>query len=321
MEKRLDQEVNMDIYLDENTGKYYTWDGSKFVEYAGQGQGTNSSGNGPKIGDKPQDDSDLADEAEHEAELEKEKAEGGEEEGQSGESEDQRIERVKKALDSQEIKKGIESDNVRMSQRERERQREMARKAAEQAGGTAFNGGIREFEKDLKDFMNNEVKEIEMATWSRQNRRYVDSPFIMQGTRLEDNMNMPSIGVYFDQSGSWGPEDVERGKNAIACLYELQKKGKIKFELKYFGNRVSTDPNNVGGGTGAGYDLIMDIKNMKYDNVVVMTDDDFDSWNEITRAPNIKVDGAVWFLWRGGADSKRLQAHLRGKKRNRNYNI
>ena len=48
---------------------------------------------------------------------------------------------------------------------------------------------------------------------------------------------------------------------------------------------------------------------------------DFDRWDQITQAPNIKVDGAVWFLWRNGEVSHRLQEHLRGKKRNRNYNI
>lgn len=298
----------MIVYLDENTGKYYTWDGSKFVEYKSNNQNT-------QIGDRPADSDSLADEQEHEQEVEKERAEGD-----AVEPEEQRIEKAKKAMDSDEVKKGIESDNIRISQRERQKQREKARKAAQQAGGTAFNGGIQAFEKDLKDFMNNEVKEVEMQTWSRQNRRYVDSPFIMPGTRMEDNQNIPSIGVYFDQSGSWGVEDVERGKNAIACLYELQKKKKIKFELKYFGNEVSTDPNKVGGGTGAGEKLILDIRNMKYDNVVVMTDNDFDSWNEITRAPNIKVKGAVWFLWRGGEVSKRLQDHLKGK-RVRNYNI
>ena len=46
-----------------------------------------------------------------------------------------------------------------------------------------------------------------------------------------------------------------------------------------------------------------------------------DRWNEIIQAPNIKVDGAVWFLWRNGEVSHRLQEHLRGKKRTRNYNI
>lgn len=296
----------MVVYLDEKTGKYYTWDGSKFVEYNTQS---------PQIGNKPNDGDKLSDEEEHEQEVQKDAS------AESDEQEKQRIEKAKKALDSDEVKKGIEADNIRISQRERQRQREKAKKAAQQAGGTAFNGGIKAFEKDLKDFMNNEVKEVEMSTWSRQNRRYVNSPFIMPGTRLEDNTNMPSIGVYFDQSGSWGSDDVERGKNAIACLYELQKKGKIKFELKYFGNRVSTDPNNVGGGTGAGKELILDIKNMKYDNVVVMTDRDFDSWSEILEAPNIKVDGAVWFLWRNGEVSKRLQEHLKGKKRNRNYDI
>ena len=296
----------MVVYLDEKTGKYYTWDGSKFVEYNTQS---------PQIGNKPNDGDKLSDEEEHEQEVQKDAN------AESDEQEKQRIEKAKKALDSDEVKKGIEADNIRISQRERQRQREKAKKAAQQAGGTAFNGGIKAFEKDLKDFMNNEVKEVEMSTWSRQNRRYVNSPFIMPGTRLEDNTNMPSIGVYFDQSGSWGSDDVERGKNAIACLYELQKKGKIKFELKYFGNRVSTDPSNVGGGTGAGKELILDIKNMKYDNVVVMTDRDFDSWGEILEAPDIKVDGAVWFLWRNGEVSKRLQEHLKGKKRNRNYDI
>lgn len=296
----------MVVYLDEKTGKYYTWDGSKFVEYNAQR---------PQIGNKPGEGDKLSDEEEHEQEVQNDA------DAESEEQEKQRIEKAKKALDSDEVKKGIESDNIRISQRERQRQREKAKKAAQQAGGSAFNGGIQAFEKDLKDFMNNEVKEVEMSTWSRQNRRYVNSPFIMPGTRLEDNMNMPSIGVYFDQSGSWGSDDVERGKNAIACLYELQKKNKIKFELKYFGNRVSTNPNDVGGGTGAGKELILDIKRMKYDNVVVMTDRDFDSWNEITEAPDIKVDGAVWFLWRNGEVSKRLQSHLKGKKRNRNYNI
>ena len=313
----------MIVYLDENTGKYYVWDGSQFVEYKGQDNKGNSGGGGsaPQIGAKPEDDDDVADAQEREQEIEKERAEDGERGQGDEEAEAQRIEKAKQAMQDAETKQGIEADNIRVSQKERQRQREKARQAAKQAGGTAFNGGIQAFEKDLRDFMNNAVKEVEVSTWSRQNRRYVNSPFVMQGTRLEDNPEIPSIGVYFDQSGSWGADDVEKGKNAIACLYELQKKKKIDFELKYFGNRVSTNPKEVGGGTGAGKLLIEDIKNMKYDNVVVMTDADFDSWSEILQAPNITVKGAVWFLWRNGEVSHRLQEHLRGKKRNRNYNI
>lgn len=155
------------------------------------------------MGDKGDKDFQDQEEKERQAQIDQETKDG---DGQSGESDKDRVNRIKNAMADQNTANGIEADNIRASQKERERRKKAARRNADQyrnASGKSFD--ISAFEKDFSKFIANEVAEVEVEdpSWSRKNRRYINSPFIMPGTRREIlNGPVPTVRVYFDHSGS-----------------------------------------------------------------------------------------------------------------------
>ena len=296
------------LYIDDSTGTYYTWDGSKFVRY--------NSNKNVQMGDKGDQNFQDQEEKERQAKIDQETKDG---EGQSADSAKDRVSRIKNAMSDQNTASGMESDIVRASQKERERRKKAARKNADQynkSSGKAFD--ISAFERDFSKFIANEVAEVEIEdpSWSRKNRRYTSSPFIMPGTRREIlNGPVPTVRVYFDHSGSWDENKIAVGKRVIESITSgYVAKKKLILEVLYFGNQVSENPNDTGGGT-YGTPIMEDIKKYKPDNVIIMTDSDISDITTMT-----KVKGGVFLLFKGGV-STNLQQSIKGKKFTRSYEI
>ena len=221
-------------------------------------------------------------------------------------------------MSDQNTASGMESDIVRASQKERERRKKAARKNADQYAGGSGKADIKAFEKDFSKFIANEVAEVEIEdpSWSRKNRRYTSSPFIMPGTRREIlNGPVPTVRVYFDHSGSWDENKIAVGKQVIEAITSgYVAKKKLILEVLYFGNQVSETPNGTGSGT-EGTPIMEDIKKYKPDNVIIMTDSDISDIVTTTR-----VKGGVFLLFKGGV-STNLQQSIKGKKFTRSYEI
>jgi len=234
-----------------------------------------------------------------------------------------RIKKIQDTFNDPESREGIKSDNVRHKQNSAKAKKERADAAAEAAKrGKATMADINAFKRDLKTFMQNEIKLSEKRSYGVVNRRFLNTPFKMQGKYKVQEKKLPSVGVYFDQSGSWTDNDVQRGYDAIACLFEFKKKKQIELEVQFFSNRIYNTPEAArdDGGTAAGALLIEDIKKKGFDNVIVMTDHDFDSWGEIRSATPVKIKGAAWFLWKSGDKSYELVDHIISKHV-REYNV
>ena len=109
---------------------------------------------------------------------------------------------------------------------------------------------------------------------------------------------------------------------AIGILNNYVKRGEITIYIYYFANHIHSNQEDAvaEGGTHAGAELIEHIQSTRPDNVIVMTDGDFDWTGEIAQAPVIKVPGAVWFLFRR-EESQLLQQHLQGKRQTRKFMI
>ena len=318
-ENRLTEAIN--IYKDDSTGDIYIYDGKELVKVGNMNTipEPDDSRRGIGIGDMGSEEDQQKAKEWREAEIEKEKQEHPElydddEEEESEEEKEERLKRIKNMLSDESTGKAAEEESSKKINREMAK-----KKAAKEKDVKQHTSDIKQFPESLKRFIADQLKKIKQKTWKVTNPRYEGSGIMRRGTRKVQNKVVPVINVYFDQSGSWGPADIKVGEEAIGILNNYVKRGEIKINVYYFGNWISDSPNNCGGGTAAGKELIEHIQATKPTNVIVMTDDDFDHWDEITEAPNISVPGAVWFLFRNGLESKRLQAHLKGRSQTQKF--
>lgn len=180
--------------------------------------------------------------------------------------------------------------------------------------------------KGFQDFLNSLYRAIALQvhteetrddTWSAISRRNSGNGVLQQGKKFNElpNRKIPIIDFYFDQSGSWGPDDIKVGNKAVEALLEMEEKGQIKINIYYFGNCVSTDPNNVGGGTSGWNDIVKNVIATQATNVVIMTDDDMEDWWRPQDQEPLRytVPGYVWYLWRYGLNAPRLPRDLKGR--------
>ena len=195
------------------------------------------------------------------------------------------------------------------------------KKAEAEAKRYSANNGIKDFVLDLNRLIKSEVRAITKSSWGKMNKKSEGSGVMKPGKTKKKNTKIPRLFVYFDVSSSWGSQDHQVGIQAVETLNTYVKKNQLVVELYYFGDRVSSDPNECGGGTGAGAKLIEHVEINKPDNVCVMTDSDFDDWGDIFKAPKITVPGGVFLLFRHGQISKGLIDRLRGKRMSKYYSF
>jgi hypothetical protein len=180
--------------------------------------------------------------------------------------------------------------------------------------------------KGFQDFLNSLYRAIalQVATeearddsWSAINRRNSGAGVLRQGQKVNElpNRKIPVIDFYFDQSGSWGPSDIEVGKKAVSALAEMEKNGQIKINLYYFGDHVNTVPEHIGGGTSAWNEIVKNVISTQATNVIIMTDGDMERrWRPNDSAPlKYTVPGYVWYLWKNGENAPRLPRDLKGR--------
>ena len=301
------------IYMDDPTGDMYIWNGKKLVKIG------NST---PQIGDQGDKEFQDREEEERKAQIEKEK----EEAEQAGEPTDdyeeteeeknQRLADIRNMLGDDSMASEVESETRNKVDKELRK-----KKAAEKKEQEKYHSSMQRFRESLRRFIANEVKEIRDRTFKREDPSYEGSGIIRPGRMIDDNTKIPKINVYFDQSGSWGADDIKKGQEAIGVLNNYVSRGEITIDLYYFANHIHETADACENGTHAGAELIEHIISTKPDNVIVMTDSDFDWTGEIASAPSIKVPGAVWLLFRQGDRSVELQKHLKGKKQTRVFDF
>lgn len=322
-------ERDVHIYMDDATGDMYIWNGSNFIKIGN---------NTPQIGDKGDKDFQSQEEEERKKQIEKEKEERGKSTEETGdgdgeisdedddyeeteEERQQRLDDIRSMLGDESIGADIEKESRQKIDKELRK-----KKSAEEKEKEKYTSSMQRFRESLRRFIANEVQEIRDRTFKREDPSYEGSGIIRPGRMIDDNGKIPKINVYFDQSGSWGQSDIKKGEEAIGVLNNYVKRGEITIDLYYFANEIHNTPGpcRQEGGTGAGPELIKHVISTKPDNVIVMTDSDFDwrgyedDWQKVSP---IKVKGAVWLLFRQGKRSLTLQKYLKGKKQTRVFDF
>ena len=183
------------------------------------------------------------------------------------------------------------------------------------------SGDLNAFKHSIEKFMRDTLGDAREYTWRRFNKNLVGTGLLGKGRGTSHNQKIPKLAVYFDQSASWGQDDVERGFRAISTLNEYVKRGQLKIEVYYFAVDIhdTPEPARREGGTCRADKLLEDIAAKKPNNVVIMTDGDVDSMDN---TKYVTVDGGVWLLFKNALYmSKDLPEHLRGKKLNKIFTL
>jgi hypothetical protein len=178
--------------------------------------------------------------------------------------------------------------------------------------------------KGFQEFLNSLYRAVALQvhaeetrddSWSALSRRNSGAGVLRQGQKINElpGKKIPVIDFYFDQSGSWGPRDIEVGKKAVAALADMEEKGQIKLNIFYFADEVSSTP--VGGGTSGWNEIVKNVITTQATNVVIMTDADMQNWWSPKNQPPLRytVPGYVWYLWRDGENAPRLPQDLKGR--------
>lgn len=175
------------------------------------------------------------------------------------------------------------------------------------------------FLKQLDRLIQSQLKRIQQGTYKVPSKKRVfGSNVLYRGSHWEEKRKKPSVIVYYDRSGSWQvPWKTKAGDDAISMLNDKYvRRGLIDLKLRYFADKVSNNPNNVGRGNSATQEILDDIVQQKATNVIILTDDNINYGysNPVT------VPGGVFFIF-VESQSPVLTKYLHGKQLNQVYFI
>ena len=299
------------IYVDDETGDQYYFDGEKLVKMGGK----------PEIGDKGDEDIRKSEDEERKKQIEKDIEDDPDfaNDQESEEEKKERIKRIKDKLNSDEVAQDISNETDQAKYKDDRKKADLAKKKKDEIGSKGLAG----FKLSLDKFIANELAPQKQSTYGRINKTYARSGIIKPGTSRHQSGKVPSMNVYFDQSPSWTSADVEVGKQAISSLNKYVKEGKIKVYLYYFANEISTDNSGYLGGGTSTYKVLEHIKSTRPDNVIIMTDADGEGQGNPDRYKQIgkvTIPGSVWFLWRKYA-SPTFRSYVKGRTDNSQFMI
>ena len=82
--------------------------------------------------------------------------------------------------------------------------------------------------------------------------------------------------------------------------YGYKESDQIDIIFRYFADHVHETAGDCSweGGTHAFPEVLQEIKKLNAENVIIMTDNDFDRMTNWSRCKKVVIEGCVWWLWR-----------------------
>lgn len=189
-----------------------------------------------------------------------------------------------KAKIAQDAKDERDMANMRAEDEEAEEERKAAEKASLLKGAKAADFG--QLADDLYYALAAEVGETSDIAHTYEHGGdpvYDGSDFIMPQDEPEIDVKKPLLYVFIDQSGSFGPDLVQKAKNIVRSLEDMVDDGQI-MEPKYFvfrDNCVELGKGRPSGATGGWPECMHEIRksldgpiDQRCTNVLVLSDDD-----------------------------------------------
>lgn len=225
-------------------------------------------------------------------------------------------------MGAQKLTRDIEHDRIVRAQQRRNR--------PTAAHNVKKLGSFDDLLKDIKYAMASQVTTTrkQKDSYARVNPSYAESPLLMPGRHNSKQKNVPILDIYFDQSGSWGVNDIKKGEECIQALTDYEKRGLLKINRFYFANNVYPNARDARreGGTNAFPKILQNIAGTHATNVIIMSDGDLDRnlhWqvpDEIAPNYQLQIPGCVWWLWQGD-ESPNATKYLYGRRGNFQYTL
>ena len=221
-----------------------------------------------------------------------------------------RVAEIERAFKDVKMRSKIEDEN-----RSAQRAEKIARAAREEEIDRVRGAGLRNFKGSLLSFIQNEVAIERETTYSRLHPTYEDDDLLVPGWIEHEKVNVPSVNVYWDVSGSFSdPRKTASARQAIEQLNKYKRSGQLKLNTWYFADRVASTASAAGGGTN-GDNVLKHIRQTRPDNVIIITDNGF-----FMSPTSVEVPGTAWMLFYDGRTPE-LVAALHGKRRTLIFDI
>ena len=245
---------------------------------------------------------------------------------------DDRVARINKDLKSPTTRIEIEKEDAEHTKDERKAMQASEKDRARFSRYKALKT-MDDFKSTLYRAMSDQVMQAEEEedSWAALDRRHEDDPsIIVPGKILDDKFNseIPTINVYFDQSGSWSDREIEVGMRAISTINEFHEREEIILNVFYMsaaGVFSTPEPARADGSAEGWYDALQHIKASGVKNVVVLSDEHLDYFEDCNRPTGDNgrtiVDGCVWWLWKNGSTSTKAPKELIGRSGDFHYNF
>jgi len=245
-------------------------------------------------------------------------------EGQ-GETPEERQARINRINDPAEVEKDVNEIRQDTEIRKGDAIRAKNKELAKATGGNQRLLDFKDFGVDLFRAVKSQISTAKQPedTYMRPNASYANSDYLMPGQDYPEKRNIPVIDIYFDQSGSWDADDIQKGLDALASIRQFEIRKKVKVNLYYFADHLHDNPRSARweGGTSGFDEVLQNIKNTQADNVIIMSDSDIESQTDWGRVSKVEIPGYVWFLWRYGDRSPKATVYLRGRRGTTQYNL
>lgn len=257
--------------------------------------------------------------------------EPGNSKGKPEETPEEKAQRIARINNPEDIEQDIEAIKTDTELRNAEQARKNAKRNAVNDLVNGVAGGslndFSSFSADLFKAISSQVRQAKHKsdTYRRPNASYAGTDYLMPGRDYLDKKQVPVIGVYFDQSGSWGQAEIKKGIEAIACLHQFERQKKLKIKLLFFANHLHDNPEGCAseGGTRGFPEVLAHINNPanKIQNVIILTDSDIQQQTRWDWQPMVSVPGCVWFLWKNGSRSSSAPKYLKGARGTFQYKL
>lgn len=312
--------TDIHIYIDDATGDKYIFNGKALIKISGSDSAVDQDDDNYEPDFSAEDE-----ERERQAELDRQE---DNEDPESEEERQERLNRIKRFLDNDSVADAISQEAEQQVDIEKQRKKAAAKKEIEaNLSGAEKNSHVMTLlAKDLGAFLAKQVgKSQRTASWKKYNGNYDGSGIVRPGNRYEKVGKIPVLQVYLDQSGSWTDDDVKLANNILKSISEFERKKQLKTEVYYFSDHVHSDAQSARneGGTSAGEEMMQQLVAQKPDNVIVITDSDFDYYKD-SETKGIKTNytapGGVWMIFKGDR-SKLLMEHLKGAQLTKYYDM
>ena len=198
------------------------------------------------------------------------------------------------------IKKEVGARNLDAARKAKAREYDdLKLKAKQKAENTILD--LSNFERDLKRALLSQLAAINNLeqTFKKPNPTYAGTSYLMPANQREIRKTTASINIYFDCSGSIDEASLERARKVLTELDFYVRKKQISFNIFYFADNVTPERSEVYGKTRAYPHILDHIRTTRPDNVMIITDDDFEKQvfrnTELTaQCKQVDIKGAVW---------------------------